>query len=572
VGFVLRPYQASALQALDAYWIAGGGNPLVSMATGTGKSLVIAWLIRDVLRQFPSLRILVLTHVQELIEQNLKHLIALWPDAPLGMNCAALGRRDCGQRILFASIQSVFRNPQAIGTRDLVLIDEAHLVPPSDNSMYRSLLASLRSVVPDMRATGFSATCYRLDSGRLDEGDDKIFDEIVFDYGIGEGIRDGWLAPLSSKGTTTRIDVSGVGRRGGEFIDTELQDAADIEAVVHAACDEIVALGSARKSWLVFCTGIVHALHVRDALRARGVVAEAVFGETAQDERERIIKAFRAGQITALINVMVLTTGFDVPHVDLIAMLRTTLSTGLYVQMIGRGTRKAPGKGDCLVLDFAGNVHRHGPVDCVDVNNVKTKSDTRVEPGTVRARECPQCHELNAINATVCVCCGFEWPRPAPKPKHATVADAVPILSGQTTWLPVDAISFHLHRKYNDPLAPPSLRVEYLCGLSPYAEYISIERQGYARTRAEKWWFAMGGLQPVPGTVLEALDRRDEIDEPVEIAIIHNGKFWNVSERRVRRPDDSIVEIDSRYHCWTLNSRATAVAAPPPPIDDVIPW
>jgi DNA repair protein RadD len=570
MGFALRPYQASALKALDVYWQGGGGNPFVSMATATGKSLVIARLIYETLRQFPALRILVLTHVQELIEQDIKHLVAIWPDAAIGVNCAALGRRDCGQQILFASIQSVFRNPQAIGPRDLVLIDEAHLVPHSGDGMYRTLLAALRDLVPDMRAAGFSATCFRLDSGRLDEGDDKIFDEIVFDYGIGEGIRDGWLTPLSSKGTKTRIDVSGVGRRGGEFIESELQDVADVEAVVTAACDEIVALGAGRKCWLVFCTGIRHAEHVRDALRARGVVAEAVFGETPQDERERIIGSFRAEQITALVNVMVLTTGFDVPQVDLLAMLRPTLSTGLYVQQIGRGTRKAPAKNDCLVLDFAGNVMRHGPVDLVDINIVKSKSDTRVEPGTKRAKECPDCRELNAVNTLACTCCGYEWPRPAPKPKHAMQADAVPILSGQSAWLTVNDISFHLHRKYNDPLAPPCLRVEYLCGLLPYAEYISLERQGYARTCAEKWWFAMGGLSPVPATVLEAIDRHGEIDEPVEIAIIRNGKFWNVAERRVRRTDDSIVEVDRQLRCWTHNSRAEAAAAPPPPINDEI--
>ena len=269
---------------------------------------------------------------------------------------------------------------------------------------------------------------------------------------------------------------------------------------------------------------------------------------------------------------MVLTTGFDVPQVDLVAMLRPTLSTGLYVQQIGRGTRKATGKGDCLVLDFAGNVMRHGPVDLVDVNSVKSKSDARVDPGAVRAKECPDCHELNAIDAQTCTCCGYEWPRPAPRPRHATAADAVPILSGQTAWLQVDDISFHLHRKYNDPLAPPCLRVEYLCGLSPYAEYVSLERQGYARTCAEKWWFAMGGLAPVPATVLEAIERRDETDEPVEIAVIRNGKFWNVSERRVRRPDETLVEVDRQFRCWTLNSRAEAAAAPPPPIDDTVPY
>jgi DNA repair protein RadD len=148
----------------------------------------------------------------------------------------------------------------------------------------------------------------------------------------------------------------------------------------------------------------------------------------------------------------------------------------------------------------------------------------------------------------------------------------VPILSGQTSWLPVDDISFHLHQKYNDPLAPPCLRVEYLCGLSSYAEYISLQRTGYARTCAEKWWFAMGGLAPAPATVPEALERRDEIDEPVEIAITLNGKFWNVAERRVRRPDGSVIEVDRQFRCWAFNSRAAAAVIPPPPINDEVIW
>jgi DNA repair protein RadD len=568
--FELRPYQTAALAALEKYWLAGGGNALLSLATATGKSLLSAALTRNVLRDFPDLRVLCLVHVQELIEQNLKHLLAVWPDAPVGINCAALGRRDWGHRVLFASIQSVYRNAEALGARDLILVDECHLLPHDGDGMYRTLLAALRERVPDLRIAGFTATPFRLDSGRLDEGDGRIFDDLVFSYDIGEGIRDGWLSPLRSKTTQVQIDVSNVSRRGGEFVQDELQDAADVDAVVSAACDEIVALGKDRRAWLVFCTGIRHAEHVRDALRTRGVAAEAVFGETPQDERERIIRAFRCGAITAVVNVMVLTTGFDVPHVDLIAMLRPTLSTGLYVQQIGRGTRKADGKRDCLILDFARNVFRHGPVDAVNINSIISKSDAAVKPDTVRAKICPDCGEMNPLATYVCVECAYEWPRPAPKPKHATSADAVPVLSSQTTRLKVDDVSFHLHRKYGDPLAPPSMRVEYLCGLSTYTEYISFERIGYPRERAETWWFAMGGQAPPPHNVQVAIERSYELDPAIEIAIYRNGKFWNVSDRRVRREDGSVVEVDRHLRCWTLNSRAEAAMAPPPPMNDEI--
>jgi DNA repair protein RadD len=341
--FQLRPYQRDAIDALENHWRVGQGNALVALATATGKSVVIAWHIRDILCRYPA-RILVLTHVQELIEQNLEHLLALWPDAPVGVNSAGLGRRDWDQQIIFASIQSVFRNPQKLGHRDLVIVDEAHLIPHGGDGMYRTLFDALRH--PDFRIAGFTATPFRLDSGRLDEGDGKVFDEIVYSYDIGQGIRDKWLSPLSSKATQTRIDVSGVGRRGGEFIEHELQDAADIPAVVSGACDEIVRLGADRQCWLIFCTGVRHAEHVRDALRMRGVETEMLLGETPQEERERIIRELKTGTVRCVVNVMVLTTGFNVLQVDLIAMLRPTLSTGLYVQMLGRGSRKAPGKVD----------------------------------------------------------------------------------------------------------------------------------------------------------------------------------------------------------------------------------
>lgn len=283
--FTLRPHQRQTIDAFDAYWLAGGGNALAAMATATGKSLVIAWLIRDIIQRYPALRILVLTHVRELVWQDIDHLLKIWPDAPLGINCDALGRRDWHHQIIFASIQSVFRKPHALGIRNLILIDEAHLVPHRDNGMYRNLLGALRESDPDLRICGFTATPFRLDSGRLDEGKGRIFDDIIFNYGIGEGIRDGWLSPLRSKATQTEIDISNVGRHGGDFIESELQAASDVEVIVNGACDEIVKHSAGRRSWLIFCTGIRHAKHVRDALRVRNVKAEAVFGETHTTER-----------------------------------------------------------------------------------------------------------------------------------------------------------------------------------------------------------------------------------------------------------------------------------------------
>jgi DNA repair protein RadD len=132
-------------------------------------------------------------------------------------------------------------------------------------------------------------------------------------------------------------------------------------------------------------------------------------------------------------------------------------------------------------------------------------------------------------------------------------------LSGEQSWLKVTQAALYLHQKRNDPLAPPSLRASYVCGLSSYDEYISFERNGWPRQLAEKWWFALSGKAPAPVTVAEAIERCDEIDRPVDIAVFRNDRWWNISDRRVIRADGTMVEIDRHFNCWVTNSRQAAL-------------
>jgi DNA repair protein RadD len=558
----LRQYQRAAVDSVREYWNGGGGNPLVEMATGTGKSVVIATLAQEVLTDYPDMRILMLVHVRELVEQNAMALLRQWPQAPLGINSAGLNKRDRHSRVLFASIQSVYKNGYDLGPRDLVLIDECHLVPKSGQGMYRTLLDTLREMVPDLRAAGFTATGFRLDSGRLDEGegDERLFHDVVYTYNLADGVRDGYLSPLIARGTGIEIDVRGVARRGGEFVAGALEAAADKVDVVQGAADEMLRLGSERKSWLAFCSGVDHAAHVRDALRERGISAETVTGETPNGERDRIIRGFRSGQIRCLTNAMVLTTGFDVPRVDLIAMLRPTLSTGLYVQTLGRGTRLFDGKSDCLVLDFAGNVRRHGPVDAVSVKQTSGTKEERealaVKPETVRAKICPNCHTYNALDVFVCVCCAHEWPLPTPK--HAATADVLPIMTRDLPkWIPVRDVLLEKHQKLD---SPNSLRVEYVCGLQTVREWICLEHTGTAQWKAAAWWKAMGGLMPVPKTVDEAMNRGQELDLAEFVTIAKEGKFNRIVSRRARRPNGALVEVDDRFRCKLVDETAEAAA------------
>jgi DNA repair protein RadD len=530
----LRDYQTAAKQSVLDYWAAGGGNPLIDMATGLGKSVTLASLTREVLDAYPGLRVLMLVHVAELVLQNSQALLRLWPQAPVGIYSAGLGRRDTSQRIIFASIQSVYRRAKELGAFDLVLIDEAHLVPSAGEGMYRHLLAALREMRPDLRVAGFTATPFRMDSGRLDDGKDRLFDEIVFSYGIGKGIDDGWLSPLVSKSGATEIDVSMVAKRGGEFVSGALEAAADDDAVTQAAVSEIITLGEGRRSWLAFCAGVKHAHHVREEFVRQGVSCEVISGETHPGDRARFIDDFRAGRLRCLTNCNVLTTGFDAPGLDMIALLRPTLSPGLLVQMLGRGTRLAEGKADCLVLDYTGTIRRLGPVDTLTVDRRPGKKGApdAAKVTDVRAKECPSCKSLAALNTQTCAFCGHEWT--LDKARHDAEADDVAILSRDLRNQPPEEIAVvtWMGRRHVKAGSPDSLRVTYSAGLMSYPEWVLLGHKGPGRYRAEKWWVAHGGRLPVPDTIEESLVRWSELSQPAFIAVTKNGKWWNITGRR----------------------------------------
>lgn len=514
----LRPYQQAAIDAIYGYFAENRGHPLVVIPTAGGKSLVMAAFIEGVLRAWPDQRILIVTHVRELIAQNFSELIGLWRDAPAGICSAGLGRRDLGARILFAGIQSIYRRAYDVQQCDLVLIDEAHLIPAASDTMYRRFLDTLARINPQLKVIGFTATPYRLDSGMLHEGKGALFTDIAYEVSVRQLIDDGYLCPLVSKAAETRLDVTGVGSRGGEFIPSQLQAAVDLPETTEAAIDEVVRLGAERKSWLAFCAGVEHATHVAEAIRARGFSAATIFGDTPKPERDRTIAAFKRGEIRALASMGVLTTGFNAPGVDLIAMLRPTKSAGLYVQMAGRGTRLAPEKENCLVLDFAGNVARHGPIDAV-----KPKRPGSGE-GEAPVKVCPDCQSILATAVRLCPDCGHAFP--PPKVQVDREASTLAILTtGKPQWLQVDEVFYRAHEK---PGSRPTLQVEYQCGLVRHREWVCFEHTGYARQKAVAWWRQRAQGMPVPHTVTEALAWSRQIAAPTEIAVRPSGRFTEI--------------------------------------------
>lgn len=522
----LRDYQSEALQSVYDYFGQKQGNPLIVLPTGSGKSYVQAAFVRSVIEQYPGQRIMLLTHVKELLLQNGQELVRSWPAAEflLGYYSAGLKRRDTGAQITIAGIQSVFRRAMDLGAINLIMIDEAHLVPPKGLGMYRQFISDLKELNPKLKIIGLTATPYRLGTGMLHRGEGSIFTDICYDTDLTRLVANGYLAPLVTKLGEKRADLSGVKVRGGEYVPRELQRMMSSDNIVAAAVSETVRLCADRKKWLVFCSGVGHSAHVRDAFRAAGVTCEAVTGGTPKEERAQIIADFKSGKIQALTNVNVLTTGFNTPDIDALIVLRPTKSTGLHVQMMGRGMRTAPGKTDCLVLDFTSNILEHGPLDKIRVKKGGSNGDDEVE--TAPQKECPECRSPVAIAARECPECGYEFeiddtPKHASKPNlGANVMTAQP-----ATWIEVDSVTYHKHHKTGKP---PSVRVNYRCGLAIYREWVCIEHGSYAGQRAARWWRGRASSPLVPTTTKEALRRTEELQKPTRIMVDVSGRYSRI--------------------------------------------
>ena len=397
----LRGYQKKTIRSLFSWMEKNQGNPCVVLPTGAGKSLVIAGFIEETLRNWPDTRILVLTHQKELIEQDARQLHRLLPDVSIGIYAASLRLKELDQPVTFASIQSIYRKQGIFW--NVILVDECHLINNNDEGMYRSFLKGCCR-----RVIGFTATPYRMGQGYLTDGE-GLFDSLISEVSVLDLQNMGYLAKLRSKGTFTKLDCSELHLRGGEFIESEMQEKLDTYSTNEAIADEIVRSAAyyGRHHILVFCAGVEHARHIAELLQQKGMEARDINGSMGMEEREGILWGFTHGRIMALTNTQLLTTGFDYPDIDMICMLRPTMSPGLYSQELGRGLRLKSNGGDCLVLDFAGNVQRHGPLAYVAPPAKQKEGGSGVAP----CKECPECLEIVPASARICPSCGYEFPK-----------------------------------------------------------------------------------------------------------------------------------------------------------------
>jgi DNA repair protein RadD len=525
----LRNYQNSAIESIYWYFKNCQGNPVLELPTGSGKSLVQADFVRGVVQNFPANRVLCLTHVKELIEQNYLELMGIWPEAPAGIYSAGLNCRDTDDPIIFASIQSVYNKPYDLGYFNLIIIDECHLVPvKTSEGMYRKFLDAMRSINPKIKVIGLSATPYRLDNGLLTEGDNRLFTDLISAKKIGatlpQLVEAGHLAPLTTPDEPLpQLSVEGVGKSGGEFKAGELNEAVKNQfSTTCRAVEEIVSRGANRKKWIIFATSIDHCDEVVGLLTLNhSISADVIHGQTNKTDRENIIARFKRGEVRALVSVNVLTTGFNVRDVDLLAMLRPTHSAALYIQMAGRGMRTAEGKTDCLVLDFAGNINRHGPVDKVQPPKKKGKRE-----GDAPLKECESCLMLVPAGCRTCEFCGFEFP--ANQNDNLDKQASQLAIMGKAKPIKYEPTRMRFSRHIKED-RPDSLRVDYYEGIRKVAsEWVCLFHQGRPLQNARLWWGNYVGAER-PDNIFEAISMAERYAMlPEYIYIQRKGKFDEV--------------------------------------------
>jgi len=530
-------YQPDAVQSCIRYISQGGGNPIVEMPTGSGKSRTMA-LLAKLMREMWGARALIVAHRDKLVKQNAAAIRDLIGAEHVGIYAAKMLKRDKHHDVIVAMRDSVYSRMHEIGRFDVVLIDECHI----QGGMINAIVKHVLQQNPDARIVGFSATPYVGPRAEpLTMLENAVFSSIVYSIPVRELIDGGYLvAPIPGESTAS-IDMTGVTLVAGEFHAGESERRSDTDEI-NAACatDVVNALASGRRAAMVFGVSVKHCARIAAQLRARGMQCEIIDGKTPEHTRERIFAAVESGALRVLISCGVLTTGIDLPIVDVVAEVFATNIPSKHVQVVGRGMRtyKHGVKENCIVFDYGKNTERLGPID-----NIK-----RREKRDPIRKECMHCHAANHASAKMCRECGAPFPiieteATDDDERMTRIASTAPIVQDLSETVVIDGKSVKTSRWVVDAMtfsehmaATSCLRVDFWGTLHGgkgartliASEFLAIESSKAANAvskfcRAHKW--------QTPHTMRDALARTHEIKRPLSIATIVDGKYRKIVDK-----------------------------------------
>jgi DNA repair protein RadD len=404
----LRPYQQAAIAAVSAS-LAAGRRPILLAPTGAGKTVLAVALM--VAAKAAGKRSLFVAPRRELVQQTVEKLMAA--GLPPGIVMAGEAP-SLYAPVQVASMQTLHarlkRSPGAVPRADLVIVDEAHL------SIAPSSIAVLNHYAEAM-VVGLTATPARGDGRALG----LVYDEIVPVASVAELTQQGYLCPATYY-APSKPDLAEVKVQAGDYVQNQLERVMNAPQLVGDIVQHWHKLAAGRRT-VVFASGIEHSQHLANAFNESGVRAEHVDAATPQSCRDAIFDRFRSGYTTILTNCFLASYGFDLPDLSCVVLARPTKSLVLYLQMVGRGLRVAPGKTDALILDHSGAVDIHGFADedrpwslegdeTVQERQARLKKAEPKAAQQEKARTCGECRHVFR-GALVCPKCGWQVPRPA---------------------------------------------------------------------------------------------------------------------------------------------------------------
>ena len=415
----LRNYQKKALDKATCWFDKEITNPLIVLPTGGGKTVVFATLIKQLYQEDCSRRFLILAHRQELIQQAKDKLLAVWPEAPVGILAASLKEFNQTASIIIASRDTI-SSPKRLEKShpvDYIIIDEAHHVGTEKNCRYKKIINHFEEIGCP-KVLGVTATPYRMGQGYVyGNSDEHFFGGIAHKVTMLELVQEGYLSRLSAfavnKNAVIDASKARVKFKGGDYRESDLEQLALVDATIVAIINDWLekAYLKGRTSTVFFCVSVLHAEKMNYFLKQHGINSACITAETPTELRNRYLDQFERGEINALCNVAVLTEGWDAPRTDCIAILRPTKSLSLYVQICGRGMRTYEGKYDCLLLDYGGNMERHGCIDKASPGRTKRKADGEEKDLTWI---CGECFRVNDKDDKYCSEC--DAPKPVIQP------------------------------------------------------------------------------------------------------------------------------------------------------------
>ncbi len=537
----LRSYQKDACRMIVDHFQRFPDPALVVLPTGAGKTRVFCAIAQYLLSSAPAAQVFVLAHRQTLIEQAEARLRSTL-SVPVGVWCGALGRHERRQ-VTVATVQSTDAfSSEHLQDVALCIIDESHCIPINDEGRYRRFLNLLP---PSAKVLGVTATPFRLAGGMI-HGDDRLFPRITFRVTMDELIAGGYLVRPRLLGAPPEclIDLTGVKITGGDYNQDQLDAAVQSDGLLRSQVVDAMPRLEGRSKIVWFCTNIDHADRLAALL---GDDAVAIHSRMSQDEREAALQAFASGDVRHICNVSVLTEGWDCPAVDAIVLLRPTASAALYVQAVGRGLRPAPGKTDCLVLDYANVVSTLGFVNDPVVHS-RTRGDGTGEPP---ARVCPSCKEYVRLVDRTCPECGYQWPAPT----HQLHAPAAGEILGDRSAPVTKSVTKTTYDEYHAKSGNLCIRITYHHGYADStAEYLSFGHPfAAAKARAVLNSLSVEDFTNVQ-SVEEALELMDREGIFCPQAIVtepdpKNPKYTRITKRILYAPTTPTAEQITCAQC-----------------------